>query len=97
MRVDVLILLETPEADDDQRRVLCAAMQRRGWEVHPLNAFQAGLTGVEDDEEVVKLVERDVKEAVYVAGVTLYKGVCLLSDGGVGSDSDPEFVLGGSA
>lgn len=93
MWVDVLILLETPDADAYQQRVLCAAMERRGWEVHGPGAFKASVLETESDEAVVRLVEQDVNQAVYVAGVTLYDGVCFLSDADVGGHSDPELVL----
>jgi len=82
MWVDVVVMIETPAADDVQRRVLSAAMERRGWEPAGANRFHASFTHVERDEAVVRKVEQDVKEAVYVAGIVEFDAACLLSDGG---------------
>ncbi|MCA9055434.1 MAG: hypothetical protein KDA75_16450 [Planctomycetaceae bacterium] len=80
MWIDALVMLSTPEASDFERRVLDAAMERRGWEKSGSEAYKASFTNPQSDEQIVQQVEQDVRASIYVAGITSFDSVCLLSD-----------------
>lgn len=81
MWIDALVIVSTPGLGPRDRRVLDAAMERRGWERAGEESYSASFTNPESDESVVNKIEQDVKRAVYVAGVEHFDAVCLLSDG----------------
>jgi hypothetical protein len=80
MWVDALVIVATPGKTPFDRRVLDAAMERRGWEKSGSEGYSASFLNPESDSAVVQVVEQDVKQAVYVAGVEDFEAVCLLSD-----------------
>jgi hypothetical protein len=81
MWVEALVFVETPGATAPQRRSFDAAMGRRGWEPAKTDSFRSGFTDVESEERIVKLIEQDVRESAYVAGIADFEAACLLSDG----------------
>ena len=80
MWIDAVVMITAPDASRLEQRVLDAAMQRRGWEKAGDESFKASFTNVESDNRLVQMIEQDVREAVYVAGINSFDSVCLLSD-----------------
>ncbi|MFV0444675.1 MAG: hypothetical protein ACK5Q5_13980 [Planctomycetaceae bacterium] len=91
MWINTLVILSTPGLGSLERRILNAAMVRRGWEQTGVDSYSTSFTNPGSDADVVKLVEQDVKAAVYVAGVDHYDAVCLISDGERRSSFDSGF------
>lgn len=81
MWIEALVFIETPETDEQRRQSFEAAMGRRGWERSGTDSFRLGFTDVSSDERIVQIIERDVKQAAYVAGIAEFDAACLLSDG----------------
>ena len=90
MWIDALVMISTPEASGFERRILDAAMERRGWEKSGTEAFKASFTDPQSDEQIVQQVEQDVRESVYVAGINSFDSVCLLSDALASGDMSGE-------
>lgn len=86
-----MVIVETPGIDESQRAVLSAAMARRGWEPSGREGYLASFTHAESDAAVVKLIERDVQQSAYVAGVTEFDSVCMLSENPVLEELHREF------
>ncbi len=80
MWVDALVIIATPDHKPEERRTLDAAMLRRGWDRSGPEGYTASFTNPQSDQSLVKLVEQDVRQAVYVAGINHFDAVCLLAD-----------------
>lgn len=81
MSVDVMLVVSLDEASPECRQAFRRAMVRRGWWCAEGEAarFEVGLHGVESDDDVVQICERDVQEAAYVAGAGEYEATCLIN------------------
>lgn len=91
MWIDALVFVDTRNAGTLERRILDAAMERRGWEKSGSGGYATSYIDPQSDEAIVNEVEQDVKQAVYVAGITQFDAVCLLSDAESTSARDGEY------
>ena len=80
MWLKVLVMVESPDADRFQRKVLVTAMERRGCTPTAADGFCAILSHIDDDAAVVQRVEQDVKESAYIADIVDYQGACILQE-----------------
>lgn len=78
-RIEVLLVIEVKEAAPDAVEAMGRALQRRGWLPTSENMFRIALKTQAPDTEIVNYVERDVREAEYVAGLQDLKSVCILN------------------
>jgi hypothetical protein len=79
MRIEVLLIIDVKEIPADPLTALRRALERRGWLSTSENMFRIALKTQASDTEVVNYVERDVREAEYVAGLQDVQSVCLLN------------------
>jgi len=81
MWLDVTLLVTLLGNDASRRNQFDTAMLRRGWSKDPRadDAYRAGMSHVESDDDVVQICERDVKQSAYVAGVSRYQATCLIA------------------
>jgi hypothetical protein len=91
MWLNAIVIVETPGIDESQRQSLHAAMARRGWERTGREGYSASFANVDSDDAVVKLVEQDVQQSAYVAGVSDFDSVCMLSENPVLEEIRKEF------
>lgn len=80
MWVDALVILKTSANSILDRGGLDAAMHRRGWEKSGTESYVTSFINPQSDESIVNQIEQDVHQAVYVAGLSDFDAVCLLSD-----------------
>lgn len=90
MWAEVVLIVSLPGADDYRRGVFERAMQHRRWVPIPgsPDAWRVDFANVRRDSEVVKICEHDIKESAYVAGVSGFQAVCLMSDGETVADDE---------
>ncbi len=81
MRIEVLLIVDVKHVGPEPLEVLQRALQRRGWFPSADGTFRIALETEASDEQVVKYVDRDVKEAEYVAGLQNLESVCILNSG----------------
>jgi hypothetical protein len=81
MWLDVTLLVTLLGNDATRRKQFDTAMLRRGWskDAQADDAYRAGLTDVESDDDVVQVCEHDVKQSAYVAGVSQFQATCLIA------------------
>lgn len=96
MRIEVLLIIDVKHIDQEALSVLDRALKRRGWFATSPGTFRIALETNADDEQVVKYVNRDVKEAEYVAGVQNLESVCILNSREPGSVDNHDLQKTGS-
>ena len=79
MRIEVLLVVEVKHAPPGAVAVLGRALRRRGWKASSESMFRIALKTQAGDTDIVKYVERDVREAEYVAGLHDLQSVCVLN------------------
>ena len=96
--VDVILVVALENCGEDQRKSFESAMLRRGWwkmrDVE--NGYRVGFSNAGDDEEIVQISERDVRESAYVAGVAKFDATCLIAPDDSGSAGEGELSDSGS-
>lgn len=84
-----MLIVELENCDEDRRKSFSTAMSRRGWwkVEDAANGYRIGFSNATDDDEVVQICERDVRESAYVAGVARYDATCLIAPDDSAADS----------
>ena len=78
-QLEVLLVIDVKHIADGSVAVLGHALRRRGWQAASENMFRIALKTTASDADVVKYIERDVREAEYVAGLQGLQSVCILN------------------
>lgn len=81
MSVDAILIVTLENDGENRRTSFDTAMSRRGWwkMADTDNCYRVGFINAGDDDAVVKICERDVRESAYVAGVEQFDATCVIA------------------
>jgi hypothetical protein len=80
MSTNATLVVVHPELSGEHIEILGRALQRRGWQPLSTHAFRQEQDMHQDDKQIVKQAERDLRQAEYVAGLHGLEAVCLVEE-----------------